>query len=68
MQFKTRRQIKQIIALGDRLADEAKRLREDAKCLPCGPERESLLRKAQHTETAAHVDKWLSSPGLQPPT
>jgi hypothetical protein len=26
-----------------------------------------LLRKARQAETAAHVDEWLSPPGLQPP-
>jgi hypothetical protein len=29
--------------------------------------REALLRKARQAETAAHIDDWLRSPGLQPP-
>jgi hypothetical protein len=29
--------------------------------------RETLLRKARPAETAAHMDEWLSSPGLQAP-
>jgi len=30
-------------------------------------ERETLLRKARQAETAAHMDEWLSSPGLKAP-
>jgi len=29
--------------------------------------REALLRKARQADTAAHIDNWLRSPGLQPP-
>ncbi len=39
-----------------------------AKSLPVGKEREELLRKARQLETASHVNEWLSSPGLKPPT
>lgn len=51
----------------DRLALEALRLKEQAKTIPHGREREAILRKARQTETASHVDEWLSSPGLQAP-
>jgi len=44
-----------------------KRLREEAKTLPPGALREGKLRKARQAETAAHIDDWLRSPGLQPP-
>jgi hypothetical protein len=57
----------QEIPFDERLAQEAERLRKQAEALPHGPEREKLLRKARQAETAAHVDQWLSSPGLQPP-
>ncbi|MFK4530165.1 hypothetical protein ABIF90_008146 [Bradyrhizobium japonicum] len=50
------------------LAQEAERLREQAKKLPHGPEREILLRKARQAETGSHMSEWLRSPGLQPPT
>jgi len=33
---------------------------------PCF-ERDALLRKARQAETAANIDEWLDSPGLQPP-
>jgi len=51
----------------DRLLREAQRDRELAKILPPGPERDALIKKASQAETAAHIDEWLSSPGLQPP-
>jgi hypothetical protein len=35
--------------------------------LPVGPERDALLHKARQVETSAHLDQWLSSPGLPPP-
>jgi hypothetical protein len=34
---------------------------------PRGPERDLLLKRMRQNETAAHIDKWLRSPGLQPP-
>jgi hypothetical protein len=42
-------------------------LREEAKLKGPGVERETLLRKARQVETAAHIDEWLSSPGLRSP-
>jgi hypothetical protein len=62
-----RRRIKQTISLEERLAEEAKRLREEAKSLPPGAERETLLRRARQAETGSHMSEWLSSPGLRPP-
>jgi hypothetical protein len=62
-----RRRFKQTQSLEDRLSEEAKRLREEAKLLPPGAPREELIRKARHAETASHMNEWLTSPGLQPP-
>jgi hypothetical protein len=62
-----RRRFKQTISLETRLSEEAKRLRDEAKLLPPGAEREELIRKARHAEAAAHMNDWLTSPGLQPP-
>jgi hypothetical protein len=45
----------------------AERLRAEADKLPPGETRDLLLRKARQADTAAHVDDWLNSPGLQPP-
>jgi hypothetical protein len=62
-----RRRFKQIVSLEERLAEEAKRLREEAKLLPPGAVRETLLRRARQAETGSHMSEWLSSPGLQAP-
>ncbi|MET3971321.1 hypothetical protein [Bradyrhizobium sp. S3.9.1] len=62
-----RRRHKQTVSLEERLAKEAERLREQAKELPHGLERELLLRKARQAETGSHINDWLRSPGLQPP-
>jgi len=62
-----RRRFKQTVILEERLVQEAQRLREEAKRLPHGPEREILLRKARQAETGSHISDWLRSPGLQPP-
>jgi hypothetical protein len=62
-----RRRFKQPQTLEERLSEEAKRLREEAKLLPLGAQREMLLRKARQAETGSHMSEWLSSPGLQPP-
>ena len=62
-----RRRFKQTVSLEERLSEEAKRLREEAKLKRPGVERETLLRKARQAETAAHIDEWLSSPDLRSP-
>jgi len=54
-------------SFGERLAEVAQRLREQAKALPPGIERDELIRKARQAETASHLNEWLTSPGLQPP-
>ena len=63
-----RRNLKQSTSLEQRLAEEAKRLREAADKAKDIKERDMLLLKARQAETAAHVKEWLTSPGLQPPT
>ncbi|HLZ06380.1 MAG TPA: hypothetical protein VKR55_30045 [Bradyrhizobium sp.] len=65
--MKIRRRFRQTITLEERLADEAKRLRDEAKKLPPGPEQAELLRKARENEMVAEVAGWITSPGLQPP-
>jgi predicted RNase H-related nuclease YkuK (DUF458 family) len=63
-----RRRFRQTTSLEQRLAEEARRLREQAKKLPRGPDRERLLRKAREDEMVAQMTGWITSPGLQPPT
>ena len=60
-----RRRFIQTQSLEERLAEEAKRLREKAKSLPPGAAREALIRRARQAETGSHMSQWLSSPGLQ---
>jgi hypothetical protein len=62
-----RRRFNQADSLEDRLAKEAKRLREKAKSLRPGPARDDLIRKAEQAETGAHISEWLRSPGVRPP-
>jgi hypothetical protein len=62
-----RRRFKQSQTIEQRLADEAKRLREEAKLLPPGAAKEAKLRKARQCETGSHMSEWLRSPGLQSP-
>ena len=63
----SRKQVRQASPLEVRLAEEAKRLRQQAKKLPHGPQREALLRRARQDEFGAHMTEWLMSPVLQPP-
>ncbi len=62
-----RRRVKHLQSLEERLTEEARELRERARLLPPGIEREALLRKARHDEAAAHMTEWLTSPGLKSP-
>ena len=62
-----RRRFKNTLTFPDRLAKVADRFRYEAETKPPGQERDDLLSKARQAETAAHIDEWLSSPGLQRP-
>jgi hypothetical protein len=62
-----RRRFEQTVSLEERLAEEARRLREEAERLPHGPVRDDALRRARQAETGSHMTEWLTSPGLQPP-
>jgi len=67
MEIKTRRRFKQTTSLEHRLAEEAKRLRKEARGTPPGFRRDQLIRKARQAETASHMSEWLTSPSLQLP-
>jgi hypothetical protein len=58
---------KQIDPLDNRLSEEAERLRKEARGTLPGVERDRLIRRARLAETAAHLNAWVTSPGLQPP-
>jgi hypothetical protein len=63
-----RRRFKQIQSHQERLIEEAKRFFDEARLLPPGIMRNATLKKARQAEAAAHIDDWLHSPGLRPPT
>lgn len=62
-----RRRIKHELSLNDRLKIFADQLKAQASRARPGPERDALLERARIADTAAHIDEWASSPGLQPP-
>ena len=62
-----RRRIKHETSFEERMAEQARSLREQAKTMPPGIEREGLIRRARQAETASHMNDWLSSPGLASP-
>ena len=65
---KRRKRVIHVATFEERLAEEAIKLKEAAKNQPPGSmARELLLRRARQAETAAHINEWLTSPGLQPP-
>jgi hypothetical protein len=47
-------------------AERAKLVAQAAKLKP-GPRLDALLKKMRQLDTAANMNEWLSSPGLQPP-
>jgi len=59
--------LQQIKSFEERLAADARRLREEAKLFAPGAARDYSLRKARQAETGSHVSAWLRSPGLQQP-
>lgn len=56
-----------LLSLQERLSKFARDARTAAKSLPAGVDRHDLLLKARQSEVALHIDRWLSSPGLQGP-
>ena len=61
------RLFKQPQSLEERLSEEAKRLRAEAKLLPPGAARDEMIRRARQAEIGSHINEWLTSPGLRPP-
>ena len=54
--------------LHDRLKAEEKRLKAELDQAEPSSVREKLLEKLRHLDAAAHINEWLSSPGLRAPT
>lgn len=59
---KTRHRFKQTVSLEGRLAEEASRLRREARGTPPGLARERLLRKARELDTTVRLSEWISTP------
>lgn len=62
-----RRRFKQTKSFQDRLSEFAAEARLRADEMPDSAARDELLRKARQADTAAHLDGWVNSPGLQTP-
>ncbi|MGY3530852.1 hypothetical protein ACVILK_005360 [Bradyrhizobium embrapense] len=62
---KHRRRFMQAVPLEQRLEQEAKGLRTEARELSAGAKREKALRKARENEVAARMTEWLTSPRLR---
>ena len=62
-----RRRFKQTLSLSERLVQDVEDLKARLATLPPGPERDQLVRRIRQNETAAKIEQWLKSPGLQPP-
>ena len=45
----------------------AEKCAREADCMPPGPKRDELLKKLKLLEYYTKMDKWIASPGLQPP-
>jgi hypothetical protein len=43
-------------------------VKTEAGNLPHGNERDTIEKKARQLETESHINEWLTSPGLRPPT
>ena len=64
---RTRNRKRPALSFQDRLKRFATQAREAASQMPPGAERDRLAQQALENETAAKIDKWLSSPGLRGP-
>ncbi|MCW2326691.1 hypothetical protein ACVMGC_007891 [Bradyrhizobium barranii subsp. barranii] len=54
--------------LYERLIENQKRLKTESDRCPPGAARNKLLEKLRQLDVAAHINEWLSSPGLRAPT
>jgi hypothetical protein len=57
-----RRRVKHALTFEERLACQAGRLREEARKMPIGKQRDQVLKRARQAETALSITRWLTSP------
>ena len=55
------------MTIEQKLHQQSEEAKSEAERLPCGKEREALVRKARQLKTASQINRWISSPALQPP-
>lgn len=65
--MKKRRRFKPTELLASRLEVFAQLMRERAEFMPTDRERSDALAKADQADATATLERWLSSPELQPP-
>ena len=63
----TRRRIKQVLSLQDRLISFAENARDHASRLPPGDEQDALLEKTRQADGAVRLNNWANSQELRPP-
>jgi hypothetical protein len=63
-----RHRLEQTYLLAKDFSEEVTRFRKEARGTPPGVERDRLIRRARQAEIGAHINEWLSSPGLKAPT
>jgi hypothetical protein len=56
------------VTIEEQWHQQSEAAKNEAEKLPFGRERDHLLRKARQLDTASHINDWLSSPGLDPPS
>jgi len=59
-----RKRVKHALPFEERLLEAARKARDSAGKLPPGSERESLLRLAHETESAAQMSRLMASPKM----
>jgi hypothetical protein len=64
---RTRNRKRPALSFQERLQRFAAQAREAASELPPGVDRDRMAQQALENETAAKIDRWLSSPGLRSP-
>jgi len=57
-----RRRVKHVLTFEERLACQAERLRDEARKMPMGKQRDQVLKRARQAETALGITRWLTSP------
>jgi hypothetical protein len=65
--MRVQRGLTQLKPLKDRLAEFAADARKAADELPPGARRDEALKRARQADTAAHIEAWANSSGLQTP-